>query len=157
LDAFTDISVMLFSRPAYQHPTTPQPLFKFAAPSFFGPVVADRDARTGKTGCEMPVMNCLCVLGMNVGARGRFRTRVRWLSTPAEVKDMTDHMQHAPRENPAKDTSEWVTGDEPMTGPQRSYVHTLAQEAGREVPDDMTKAAASELIDELQRQTGRGR
>ncbi|OBG19260.1 DUF3072 domain-containing protein [Mycobacterium sp. 852002-51057_SCH5723018] len=69
---------------------------------------------------------------------------------------MTDDMQHAPRENPEKDTSEWVTGDEPMTGPQRSYVHTLAQEAGREVPDDMTKAQASELIDELQQQTGRG-
>ena len=49
-----------------------------------------------------------------------------------------------------------MTGDEPMTGPQRSYVHTLAQEAGRDVPDDMTKAQASELIDELQQQTGRG-
>ncbi|MBW0014856.1 DUF3072 domain-containing protein [Mycobacterium sp.] len=69
---------------------------------------------------------------------------------------MTDDMQQAPRENPRKDTSDWVTGDEPMTGPQRSYVHTLAQEAGREVPEDMTKAEASELIDELQRQTGRG-
>jgi Protein of unknown function (DUF3072) len=49
-----------------------------------------------------------------------------------------------------------VTGDEPMTGPQRSYVNTLAQEAGRSVPDDLTKAQASELIDELQGQTGRG-
>jgi hypothetical protein len=43
-----------------------------------------------------------------------------------------------------------------MTGPQRSYLHTLAQEAGRDVPDDMTKAQASEMIDELQQQTGRG-
>ncbi|OBF49295.1 DUF3072 domain-containing protein [Mycobacterium sp. 852002-53434_SCH5985345] len=68
---------------------------------------------------------------------------------------MTDNRQ-APSENPEKETSEWVTGDEPMTGPQRSYVHTLAQEAGREVPDDLTKAQASELIDELQQQTGRG-
>ncbi|MGD1238849.1 DUF3072 domain-containing protein [Mycobacterium seoulense] len=68
----------------------------------------------------------------------------------------TDDTRQAPSENPEKDTSQWVTGDEPMTGPQRSYVHTLAQEAGREVPDDMTKAQASELIDELQRQTGRG-
>jgi hypothetical protein len=42
-----------------------------------------------------------------------------------------------------------------MTGPQRSYVNTLAQEAGRDVPDDLTKAQASELIDELQQQTGR--
>ncbi|OBH10046.1 DUF3072 domain-containing protein [Mycobacterium sp. E1747] len=69
---------------------------------------------------------------------------------------MTDDTRHAPSENPEKDTSEWVTGDEPMTGPQRSYVHTLAQEAGRDVPDDLTKARASELIDELQQQTGRG-
>lgn len=65
-------------------------------------------------------------------------------------------MEQAPRENPEKDTSDWVTGDEPMTGPQRSYLHTLAQEAGRDVPDDMTKAQASELIDELQQRTGRG-
>ncbi|OBH20386.1 MULTISPECIES: DUF3072 domain-containing protein [unclassified Mycobacterium] len=69
---------------------------------------------------------------------------------------MTDDTQQAPGENPEKDPSQWVTGDEPMTGPQRSYVHTLAQEAKREVPDDMTKAQASELIDELQQETGRG-
>lgn len=69
---------------------------------------------------------------------------------------MTDDMRQAPRENPTKDTSDWVTGDEPMTGPQRSYLHTLAQEAGRDVAEDMTKAQASELIDELQQRTGRG-
>jgi hypothetical protein len=69
---------------------------------------------------------------------------------------MTNNTQAAPQENPEKDTSQWVTGDEPMTGPQRSYVHTLAQEAGRDVPDDLTKAQASELIDELQQATGRG-
>jgi hypothetical protein len=43
-----------------------------------------------------------------------------------------------------------------MTGPQRSYLTTLAQEAGREIPDGLTKAEASETIDELQLQTGRG-
>jgi hypothetical protein len=32
----------------------------------------------------------------------------------------------------------------------------LAQEANREVPDELTKAGASDLIDELQQQTGRG-
>ena len=69
---------------------------------------------------------------------------------------MSEDAQQAPNETPEKDTSEWVTGDEPMTGPQRSYLHTLAQEAGREVPDDMTKAQASDLIDQLQQQTGRG-
>jgi hypothetical protein len=70
---------------------------------------------------------------------------------------MNDNMQNAPSETPEKDTSDWVTGDEPMTGPQRSYLNTLAQEAGREVPDDLTKAQASEAIDELQQATGRGR
>ncbi len=67
---------------------------------------------------------------------------------------MTDNQ--APQENPEKDPSQWVTGDEPMTGAQRSYLHTLAQEADTEVPEDVTKAQASEMIDELQQQTGRG-
>jgi hypothetical protein len=62
----------------------------------------------------------------------------------------------APRANPEKDQSEWVTGDEPMTGPQRSYLGTLAQEADIEVPAQLTKAQASEMIDELQKKTGRG-
>jgi hypothetical protein len=58
--------------------------------------------------------------------------------------------------NPEKDPDEWVTGDQPMTGPQESYLSTLAQEAGQVVPDDLTKADASKLIDELQNETGRG-
>ena len=59
--------------------------------------------------------------------------------------------------NPAsKDPQDWVTGDEPITGPQRSYLDTLAREAGEELPGDMTKAEASEHIDRLQKVTGRG-
>jgi hypothetical protein len=69
---------------------------------------------------------------------------------------MTEPTTHAPQENPEKDPSDWVTGEEPMTGPQRSYLGTLAQEAGEEVPDDLTKAQASEAIDRLQSTTGRG-
>ena len=57
---------------------------------------------------------------------------------------------------PEKDPSDWVTGDEPATGPQASYLATLAREAGVEVPDDLTKAQASEMIDDLQSRTGRG-
>jgi hypothetical protein len=57
-----------------------------------------------------------------------------------------------------KDPADWTTGDEPMTGPQKSYLETLSQQAGREAPgDDLSKADASRLIDELQEQTGRGR
>ena len=55
-----------------------------------------------------------------------------------------------------KDPSEWTTGDEPMTGAQESYLNTLAREAGEEVEPDLTKAEASEKIDELQDKTGRG-
>ena len=58
--------------------------------------------------------------------------------------------------NTVKDPDEWTTGDEPMTGAQRSYLHTLAAEAGEEVDDNMTKAEASKKIDELQQKTGRG-
>ena len=57
---------------------------------------------------------------------------------------------------PDKDPEEWTTGEEPMTGPQASYLHTLAQEAGVDVPDRLSKADASRLIDELQDRTGRG-
>lgn len=43
-----------------------------------------------------------------------------------------------------------------MTGPQKSYLHTLAHEAGEQVPDNLSKADASKLIDELQQKSGRG-
>jgi hypothetical protein len=55
-----------------------------------------------------------------------------------------------------KDPSDWVTGAEPATGAQKSYLETLARQAGEEVPDDLTKADASRKIDELQEETGRG-
>lgn len=59
--------------------------------------------------------------------------------------------------NTFKDPDDWTTGDEPMTGAQRSYLHTLAEEARVRVDDDLTKAEASKRIDELQEQTGRGK
>jgi Protein of unknown function (DUF3072) len=53
--------------------------------------------------------------------------------------------------------SEWKTGDEPLTASQRSYVETLATEAGEHVEDveSLTKAEASLKIDELLEKTGR--
>ncbi len=53
-----------------------------------------------------------------------------------------------------KDPADWVTGDEPMTGAQDSYLHTLARKAGEEVEDDLTKAEASIKIDELREKVG---
>ena len=58
--------------------------------------------------------------------------------------------------NMIKDPDEWKTGDEEMTGAQRSYLQTLADEAGEEVDMNLTKAEASKKIDELQQKTGRG-
>jgi len=55
-----------------------------------------------------------------------------------------------------KNPADWVTGDEPMTAAQRSYLDTLAREAGEEIPADITKGEASEHIDRLQAKTGRG-
>jgi hypothetical protein len=53
-----------------------------------------------------------------------------------------------------KDPTEWTTGDEPMTGAQDSYLHTLARTAGEEVERDLTKAEASIKIGELRTKTG---
>jgi hypothetical protein len=56
-----------------------------------------------------------------------------------------------------KDPDEWVTGNESMTGPQASYLRTLAQEAGEPFDESLSKAEASKKIDELQERTGRGK
>ena len=58
--------------------------------------------------------------------------------------------------NTVKDPDEWTTGDEQMTGAQRSYLKTLSDEAGEEFDENLTKAEASKRIDELQQKTGRG-
>ena len=58
--------------------------------------------------------------------------------------------------NMIKDPDEWKTGDEDMTGAQRSYLQTLADEAGEDVDLNLTKAEASKRIEELQQKTGRG-
>jgi hypothetical protein len=72
---------------------------------------------------------------------------------------VTDQNLPQQSQNPVKDPEDWTTGDEPMTGPQASYLTTLLQQAGKPESDldpSLTKAQASKLIDELQQQTGRG-
>lgn len=72
---------------------------------------------------------------------------------------MTDRtrMDAADTSSAAKDPDDWTTGDEPMTGAQKSYLQTLAQQAGEQGPqDDLSKADASKRIDELQDRAGRG-
>ena len=58
--------------------------------------------------------------------------------------------------NVEKDPNEWVTGDEPMTGAQKSYLKTLSDQAGEQFDESLSKADASKRIDELQHKTGRG-
>jgi hypothetical protein len=76
----------------------------------------------------------------------------------SEEKEMAtkETQARAEESNTIKHPDDWTTGDEPMTGAQRSYLNTLAQEAGVEVDDNLTKAEASKMIDELQEATGRG-
>lgn len=54
-----------------------------------------------------------------------------------------------------KNPDEWKTGDEPATAAQRSYLDTLAQDVGEEIKEDLTKAEASKLIDDLQQRSPR--
>ncbi len=56
---------------------------------------------------------------------------------------------------PDKDPDAWVTGDEPATPSQLSYLETLARDSGEDAPTGLTKAEASKLIDELQHKSPR--
>lgn len=61
-----------------------------------------------------------------------------------------------PRSNTEKDPDDWVSGDEPMTGAQASYLTTLCEEAKvAPPPNDLSKADASKMIDELKQVLGR--
>ena len=68
------------------------------------------------------------------------------------MSELDPHTEQTTEKHP----DDWATGEEPMTGAQRSYLQTLAREAGEDAPDDLTKADASKQIDELQSRTGRG-
>jgi hypothetical protein len=72
---------------------------------------------------------------------------------------MTDKQTQAgaDQSNMEKDPDDWVTGDEPMTGAQKSYLKTLSEEAKESFDEGLSKADASRRIDELQEKTGRGK
>jgi hypothetical protein len=66
-----------------------------------------------------------------------------------------------PPSNTEKDPDEWVSGGDPMTGAQASYLKTLSEEFGEPdaYADGLTKAEASKRIDALKArrgQAGRG-
>jgi len=69
---------------------------------------------------------------------------------------VTDNPKKAePTSNLEKAPDDWVTGDEPMTGAQASYLKTLCEEAHEEFDGNLTKAEASKRIDQLREQTGK--
>ncbi|MCK1617449.1 DUF3072 domain-containing protein [Bradyrhizobium sp. 159] len=58
-------------------------------------------------------------------------------------------------DNTQKDPKDWVSGDDPMTGAQESYLKTLAEQAHQNLPEEeLTKAEASELIDKMRQKAG---
>jgi hypothetical protein len=75
----------------------------------------------------------------------------------------TEHSPHNPKRdadppsNMEKDPDDWVSGDEPMTGAQASYLKTLSEEAKEPeaFSEDLTKAEASRRIDALKEKLGR--
>lgn len=74
---------------------------------------------------------------------------------------MTKHLQNPkldehPASNTEKDPEDWVSGDDPMTGAQASYLTTLSEEAGEDLPaKNLSKAEASRRIDELKTKLSR--
>lgn len=82
-------------------------------------------------------------------------SRIEMQTNTSPKLSMSEKNQPTP--NPEKNPDDWTTGDEPMTGPQISYLKTLCQEAGEEFDESLTKAAASKKIEELQEKTGRGK
>jgi Protein of unknown function (DUF3072) len=65
------------------------------------------------------------------------------------------HLAHDPNYDFVRDPEDWKTGDEPITDAQREYLSALAAKAGEPIPEEaldlLTKAEASERIDELQK------
>ena len=63
-----------------------------------------------------------------------------------------------PPSNLEKDPDDWVSGNEPMTGAQASYLKTLCEQA--KTPDqfdaNLTKAEASKRIDDIKSRLGLG-
>jgi hypothetical protein len=73
-----------------------------------------------------------------------------------EQQQTNPKLQPDPGSNAEKDPEDWVTGDEPMTGAQASYLKTLSEQAHNPdaYSDDLTKAEASKRIDALREKVG---
>ncbi len=72
------------------------------------------------------------------------------------MSDSEQNPKNHPVDNAEKDPQDWVTGDEPMTGAQRSYLKTLSEQTddADAYADDLSKAEASKRIDALRAKAG---
>jgi Protein of unknown function (DUF3072) len=82
------------------------------------------------------------------------RTNEQLRSSSEKVVSMTSEnpkVDPPPMSNTEKEPDDWVSGDEPMTGAQASYLKTLSEQLGDpdEFSQSLTKAEASKRIDVL--------
>jgi hypothetical protein len=70
---------------------------------------------------------------------------------PPGNSDSNPKIDPAPNSNTEKEPDDWVSGDDPMTGAQASYLKTLSEQCGEPeaVQRNLTKAEASKRIDAL--------
>jgi hypothetical protein len=72
-------------------------------------------------------------------------------AAPRQDDEVNPKIDPAPNSNTEKEPDNWVSGDDPMTGAQASYLKTLSEELHE--PDtfepNLTKAEASKRIDAL--------
>jgi hypothetical protein len=61
----------------------------------------------------------------------------------------------APKARRPKNPDQWVTGDEPMTRAQASYLKLLCEESGEAFSANLSKAEASKRIDSLRTNNNR--
>ena len=68
-----------------------------------------------------------------------------------QVHDANPKIDRRPQDNQEKDPTDWVSGDDPMTGAQKSYLKTLSEQKHQPEAFDetLTKAEASKRIDAL--------
>jgi hypothetical protein len=86
------------------------------------------------------------------------RVRLKWQTFRGRRSVTMNNPKAEPTDNAKKDPDEWLSGDDPMTGAQASYLKTLCEQAG--IPEafneKLTKAEASKLIDEMRQTAGVG-
>jgi hypothetical protein len=73
------------------------------------------------------------------------------------ASDVNPKRDPDPDSNTQKNPDDWVTGDEPMTGAQASYLKTLSEQKGDAAAFDpnLTKAEASKRIDAIKGSSNR--